>query len=319
MKVEMTFSNDIISHIHKLCQEFIEDNYSAEIIYFNEIWELYKPELKKWLNKPPKKWRFRLSKPKRVKYLSMADSAQPIELTTPKVIEVISASFFRVAGFGEHISLEKIEEIINTYGKKLSSELGLKIINYFAPLILEDLEKMKLVPTPIKEVKKEIEMDSRLEPKRDEFPPKVVEEKKDYWIYSHEKPSKPHPASKEEVEKLEKVKDFSRGRKEATQLKKLLYLFLSNVGGFVEFEEINDVVWGDQLQKSPAIHQLKDRLIKFTGGTIKPFIMSGTSLIGKDDQDDRKSDRYYIKETYRGKKFKYCMILWKDSVKHDEC
>lgn len=155
----MALSSVLIGCIQKSCQKFIDNNYNDEIIFFDDIWEIYEAELKRWLNKPPKKWRFRLPKRKRVKYLSISDSTQAIDLTTPKVIEVISASFFQVAGLGENISLEKIEEIINTYGKKLSSELGLKVINYFAPIMLEDLEKMKLVPKE--------------------------EEKKEYVLYSH--------------------------------------------------------------------------------------------------------------------------------------
>lgn len=173
------------------------------------------------------------------------------------------------------------------------------------------------------------------------------DEKKEYWIYSHEKPTKPFPASKKEIDELEnlsleekrsrfdiffseekneaitqgKVKDFSTGRKEATQLKKLLYLFLSHVGRFVGFEDINDVVWGDQLKqlkKSSDIHQLKDRLIKFIGEPIKPFITSGKSLVGKDGQNVGITDRYYIKESSKGIKFKYCMILCKNSVNLDD-
>jgi hypothetical protein len=188
--------------------------------------------------------------------------------------------------------------------------------------------------------------------------PLPQQEKKEYLIYSHEKPQRPYAASKKDVEELEnmnfeekgkrfdiffseekneviirgKVKDFFGVRKEATQLKKLLYLFLSHVGSFVEFLEIALLIWDDPCQKSSDIHQLRDRLVKFTGGVINPFIKPGKSIINKDnkitdkdaraykkdDSDGIKSDRYYVKEAYRGKEFKYCMILLKDSVKHYE-
>lgn len=115
-------------------------------------------------------------------------------------------------------------------------------------------------------------------------------------------------------------------------MKKLLYLFLSHVGSFVEFEEIALIIWDDQCQKSSDIHQLKDRLVKFLGAVINPFIKSGKSLFNKDNEDAKKtvranqkddcnsikSDRYYIKGTHRGKTLNYCMILRKDSVNHHE-
>lgn len=139
--------------------------------------------MKRWLNKPPKKYRFKRGKVKHPKFLSISGPSEALDLTTPKIIEIISSSLFQVAGLREHVSLKKIGEIIiQTCGKKLSSDFRLKLVKNFAPIMLEDLEKMKLIPE--KELKEELEMDSLIGIDEPEMP----EEKREYKAYSHESP-----------------------------------------------------------------------------------------------------------------------------------
>jgi hypothetical protein len=357
MKRKLAYSPDIIDYIHNSSKKFVEDNYSDETLFFDEFWKIYELQLKKWTEKQPRRWRLKVPKSKHPKFLSISGGKDALDLVTPKVIEAVSASFFQIAGIKEKVSIDLVEDVISNCGRRLSDELKAQIKDFFAPIIIRDLKMMRGMQ-PEKEIKEEVLVEAQIDSVRAMLPPKSAKEKNEYWIYSHEKPTKPFPASKREVDELENlsleekgkrfdiffseekneaitqgiVKDFSSGKKEATQLKKLIYLFLSHVGSFVEFLEINDVVWGEQLQTSPAIHQLKDRLIKFIGEAINPFIKSGKRIVDKDNNDDQeylrskkinendsmKSDRYYIKETYRGRKFKYCMIIRMESVKDYE-
>ena len=189
METEYIFSSETIESIHKSIKRFVEDNYGEELIFFDRIWEIYETELKRWLNKPLKKYRFKRGKVKHPKFLSISGPSEALDLTTPKIIEIISASLFQVAGLREHVSLKKIGEIIiQTCGKKLSSDFRLNLVKSFAPIMLEDLEKMKLVPE--KEVKEELELEHDLTKveKEPESSSLTEEEKKEYKVYSHEFP-----------------------------------------------------------------------------------------------------------------------------------
>jgi hypothetical protein len=161
MKASIAFSSDTIEYIHKSIQEFIEDNYNDEMIFFDDIWEIYEDELKKWVGKPPRKWRLKLPKRKLPKVIGMTDGTPSIELFTPTIIETVSASYKDIAKMKENISLERIEKIIKERcGKKLPYSDVLRAVGFFAPYMFRDSEKMRLVPK--EEAKKEIEMDSRI-------------------------------------------------------------------------------------------------------------------------------------------------------------
>lgn len=82
-------------------------------------------------------------------------------------------------------------------------------------------------------------------------------------------------------------------------LKKLLYLFLKNVGSYCTFVEIGEEVWGNEFVKAGTIHQKKKRLCDLTDGVLTPHIVG-------------KSERYYVIERPKeGVKqgLTYCLLL----------
>lgn len=209
MKSKLAFSPDVIKFIHNRSRQFIESSHSDEMVFFEDIWEIYEEHLEKWINKPPRKWKFRTSKLKIPNFLSVSGGPDTLDLITPKILEVISLSYAQIIALKEH-SLERIQEVISKCVKKLPRDIREETVSYLTPLIQKD--SMKVLNIPEEEVKKEIEMDSRLKPKKDEIPPKVVEEKKEYKIYSHEYPFLEYPegkklSRKEFSEEKEKIKN----------------------------------------------------------------------------------------------------------------
>lgn len=80
-----------VSQIHDYCKKYIDKYYKHEAVFFDDIWELYEPEIKKWIDKKPGKWRFRIPKIKLVGALGLSDPAQIPDLITTKIIDAINA------------------------------------------------------------------------------------------------------------------------------------------------------------------------------------------------------------------------------------
>jgi hypothetical protein len=163
--------------------------------------------------------------------------------------------------------------------------------------------------------------------------PNHPKERKEYWIYSHEYTQKPYQESGDNIFELRKLNpeeitnrfhiffDDEKGHiiakrkikkfvgkegKEKLRLKRLLYLFLINVGKRVSFSQIKNHVMQDYKKveetSDSAVTQLKGRLCEFTDQAISPFIEPSTSA-------ESGAKGYLIKEENDGERFMYCMIL----------
>lgn len=179
MESKSVFSSDAINYIQRLSKKFVKKNLNEEMIFFDGIWEVYEFELKKWINEPSKKWRFKSTKTRLVKILGMSGKNEALELITPTIIEILTTSFINIYKIKENLSLERIEETIkNCCGNKLSDDDRFQTISFFAPRIFQDLSNIKGIP--VEEIK----------------------EKNEYKVYSHKHPPHKYPEG-EEITKSE--------------------------------------------------------------------------------------------------------------------
>ena len=145
MKSKLAFSPDVIEFIHNRSRQFIESSHSDEMVFFEDIWEIYEEHLEKWINKPPRKWKFRTSKLKIPNFLSVSGGPDTLDLITPKILEVISLSYAQIIALKEH-SLERIQEVISKCVKKLPRDIREETVSYLAPLMLKDSKKVLNAP-----------------------------------------------------------------------------------------------------------------------------------------------------------------------------
>lgn|GEM_PF-6973721 len=216
------------SYVYKLCKEFIEKYCQDESVFFDNIWEIYEPELNRLLDSPPEKWHFRISKYKLMGALGLSDSAQIKELVTPKIIQIIFATLFQLERYEKIPMLKDIEETISNCAIGLPSSIRLKAINYFASLIQQDIRKIKAIP-------------------KEEF-----EEEKKHIMYSHDlKAGKPVTENEVELRTLErddyilwldmtKKIVFIKGRKiDFDPLhKRILAYLIKKKGGVANYQEL---------------------------------------------------------------------------------
>lgn len=282
-------SSSIIDYIHKLSRKFIKECYKEEIIFFDSIWEIYEPELRKWIDKPPEKWHFKIHKIRLARTLGFSDSSQVLDLITPKILEIISASIIQVAKLKGYCSLERIEEIISNCSEKLPSSLRLQTINYFAPLILRDLRRVRIIPE--KEVKKEYEIYTYLgrdEIMKNEYLQQKEVNKDNYLIWIDEISNKFFIYGDEQT-KVDPIQ------------KKALKLIVKNAGYIVRYKEIFESIsriakrksykWEDSYREN--VHRWFSDLHKTTNNKLKRYVIN----IPKDGY------MFEIKE-----KPKFCMI-----------
>lgn len=329
MKGQKKSPSHIINFIHKFSKEFIEKHISSELLYFDDLWEIYEPQLRRWLGRPSKKILLKLPKRRAPKVVGMADDSQKIEIT-PKIVEGVTTSYKELERMGEGLSMEKVEVTLKrNWRRKLPYSVILQAVGLFAPHMFKDLKKTE----DLIESEKADEYAMNFHIEKDE--PTNHEEKKAYKIYSHEKPKKPYPASKEEVEDLRKLSSEEKNKRfhiffddekgqivvkkqikkfvgeegrEKLRLKKLLYLILINVGNRISYSKIKFDVMRTPTDKDEddasdsAVQQLKKRLCEFTKQELFPFIEPSTKV-------ESGAKGYLIKEEAKGKKFKYCMIL----------
>lgn len=171
----MDFTENNILYIKKLCGEFVEEHYKDEEIYFDEFWKIYEPALQSWIGKPPKKWRLKLSRRRFPRVIGMADGSEAIELVTPKILEVVATSYTHIARIRETLSLQRVKEVLEMCAKKLPDSVKMQTVNFFSPLILNDLEVAEGATD--KKVKSEKPIWEK---------PQQQEEKKEYKAYPHE-------------------------------------------------------------------------------------------------------------------------------------
>lgn len=169
------------SYGYKLCKKFIEKYCQDELVFFDNICEIYEPELNRLMDSPPEKWHFRIPKYKLMGALGFSVSAQVEELVTPKIIQVIFATLFQIERYEKLPMLKDIEEIIGNCAIGLPSSIRLKAIKYFASLIEQDIRKIRAIPE------------------------EKVEEEKRYKMYSNDfKAGKPVTENEVEMRELEK-------------------------------------------------------------------------------------------------------------------
>lgn len=188
----MDFTKNTIHCIKKFCGEFIEEHFRDEEIYFDEFWKVYEPSLQNWVGIPPKKWRLKIPRGRFPRVIGMADGSEAIELVTPKIIEVIADTYKNIAKIREDLSITKIEEIIKKHcGKKLPYSVILQAVGFFAPLIFQDLKKVKSDEWR--------ELEGRL--KESESPPFQQQEKKEYIMYTDKNRNGTHLTKTEYLDK----------------------------------------------------------------------------------------------------------------------
>jgi hypothetical protein len=217
---------------------------------------------------------------------------------------------------------------INSYGRKLTKKEIKKILEFFA----EKSGCMKFwLPDIASSLNKEIDF-SVLDTVEEKISAKTPEEeKREYKVYSHENSKNPKGATANDVEELEeralnekafdiffdaakreiivngKRKNFIPEKgKVATYKRRLLSLFLQNVGGFVSSIKMSEIVWGEGKTNKGTIQQMKRRVCEFTEKAITPFIEWDKAT---DYIDGYTVEGYNIyKEDGKGNKFKYCLI-----------
>lgn len=251
---------ELIKCIYNRGRQFVEDNYSDEMMFFDEIWKIYEAQIRKWIIKPPRRWRFKFSKPKSPKFLAVTGSHDAETLITPAVIETVSSSFFQVATIREKLTLEYVEGVITACGKKLSDELIMQIKNFFAPLIIRDLKKIG--STPVVENGEDFE-----------FPSLISQGRKEYILYSHEFP---------EGKKIS-AEEYSQEKVNFNIKKKEFFIFLN---------EKNDefYVYGNPQLVPDSPKELFKILLKSVNCTLEHEFLyetiSGIKLSELDSDDD---------------------------------
>lgn len=171
----MTNSENTTSSIYEATKEFIEKYYPDELIFFDDFWKIYEVHLRKQMDKPVKKRKYKFPRRKGFKFLSIAGTAASSESYTPTILEIARASYDDLVEIGENVTIERIEENIKKLcGKRLPYSVVLQAVGFFAPHIYRDWKQ------------RGGKAESTLEPELDEplHPPPQEEEKEEYKMYT---------------------------------------------------------------------------------------------------------------------------------------
>jgi hypothetical protein len=317
--------------IFSIVKTIVEENFPDELILFELNWHNLWKNLCERDGTDLKNWEYKELKETEALYfptLSRTEKRRYVSLskTIRSVVDELLIN-------NEKVSLEELATKTKIYGKEHGTP---GFVFQRITELLYEINKSSTSDPSIDDVldkilssQKELEK-STSEAKMGESQSKLSpqEEKKEYKIYSHEYQENPQPASKETVLGFDNMeinernnrfeiyfnnadgKIFVRGQLKSfkenvggEKEQKLLYLFLANVGNFVEFSQIKEIIFHNKETISYAvIHQLKKRICEFTEGVITPFIemkKSGTTS----------TKGYLINEKdLNGNLLKYCMI-----------
>ena len=288
----------MLKYSQKLSKTFIEKYYRDEIMFFDNIWEIYEPELNRLIEFPFEKWHFKIPKYKLMGALGFSYSAKVEELITPKIIQVIFAALFKLKKLQGVLSEKTVEETIDKCGEDLPGSLRSQTVSYFAPLIQKDLEKIGRIPA--------IE----------------VEEEKKYVMYSHKNKKGNEITESKYLELIETNKDeysiwideissiFIIDNKNIEKVgangKKVLKLLIKGAGRVLSFRELIKNI--NPLLVSPAFLDEKNEWDNYYNKNVYYWL----SDLRKDT--DYKIDDYIKKVRGSGyklkteKEFKFCLI-----------
>lgn len=121
MEKAFTFQSSLIHNIHNLSRDFIDKHYKIESIYFDNIWQIYEPELKKWIKTSPEKWRFKAKKSRLMGAFGFSDPTERPDITAPIIIGVIAATFWHIGTLSSEPTKEAIEKMIEDYSGKFGA------------------------------------------------------------------------------------------------------------------------------------------------------------------------------------------------------
>lgn len=253
MGKKLTFSSSIIAHIHKLSRSFIDRYYKDETVFFDNIWEIYEPELKKWISKHPEKWHFKVKKSRLLGALGFTDPTQIPDLITPKIIDVISKIERNIMWRLMYSKfIPKIRDIEMIMEKsmdsfELPSDVENNLKSFLFPMCLKDISK---ISEALKREEIRIEIIKRGKPI--EFSKEEVRELKskkeefDIWIY------KTYRSDEKEEILIDKSPAHIRD-----QSLKLLICLLKRTGRLCGYPEIFSEVWHEEKKFSKSYQRGK--------------------------------------------------------------
>ncbi len=282
----MNFKSDTIGYIHGLSKKFTEEHLSEEVIFFDGIWEIYESQLKKWIKKPSKKWKFKPPQRKLTKILAASGSGKFLDLDTYKVITILVNTLAQVS-ISTLFSLDKIKETMKCLGEEfeLPSTLKYQIVDFFAPILLKDLQKRELIPVSENEAKREYVIYSHLGRKElteEEYLQKKEKfegTKKQCFLFINEITDEFYVYGEDQI-----VSDHP---------KELLKLLIKNAGCTLDYQTIYEGVTEIKLDEIPADKESDSTLLAY-----KWFSLLKVNV-------DKRLTRCL--KTVRGKGYKICM------------
>ena len=71
-------SMNLIERVYESSKKFVKENFRDELMFFDNIWEIYESELRKYQDKLPEKRRLKISRFKLMGALGFSDSSQVV-------------------------------------------------------------------------------------------------------------------------------------------------------------------------------------------------------------------------------------------------
>ncbi len=115
-------SSKVIDYIHKSSKKFVNEHYKEEAIFFDNIWEIYEPELRKRINKHPEKWRFKILRHKLMGALGFTDVSQALNIMTPIIVTTLSATIVNIKDLGYIPNNKEIRKILDKNAKAFGAK-----------------------------------------------------------------------------------------------------------------------------------------------------------------------------------------------------
>lgn len=252
--------------IYLVIKQLVKENYPNDLLLFETAWDGHRILLEEWKNKNPENWSIEDYRKLSLPFFPSPDKFEDSALFS--LMMTVSAVVVSLSGQIDH---SRIKEKAKVYTKQFGTPQALepKIVSLLVEASgLEPVEKEFVVGADeekSEEVMYVVYTDGKRIPCDGQTVKEFRDRKQDYTIWM-------------DMEDEEVIIDKSEKDKPPPELMQLLRLFLRKTNHLCKNNDIEEFIWGvwdDNKSVSPgAIHQLKFRLIEWTGGIISPYIKS---------------------------------------------